>query len=86
MLYGAIFHCNLCRNGNWSHCKILLQATVGMSTPAALHGIECACYTGQSLCNLCCNGVARQVAKEIAPCNTTFKERAYDIDPNVKQE
>ena len=44
-----------------------------MSIPAALHGIESACYTGQSFCNLCCNCVTRKVAKEIAACNTTLK-------------
>ena len=43
-----------------------------MLTLAALHSIEFACYTGQSSCNLCRNGVVRHVAKEIALCTTTY--------------
>ena len=49
-----------------------------MSTPAALYGIECACYMAHSFCNLCRNGVARQAAKEIAPCNTTLSRGVLD--------
>ena len=47
--------------------KIVLQATVAISTFAALHSIAFACYMGQSFCNMHGNGVVRQIAKEIAP-------------------
>ena len=42
------------------------------SKKAALRSLEMICYTGQSGCNLYRNGVATQVAKEIAPCNTNL--------------
>ena len=46
------------------------------SKKAALHSLEMICYTGQSVYNLYRNGVATQVAKEIAPCNTSLTGEA----------
>ena len=67
-----------CYTVQWLHAgnrckKVEHSSTSGNrceSKKAALHSTEMSYYTGQPVCSLYCNGVATQVAKEIAPCNT----------------
>ena len=61
------------RNGDWKFLqslqKVELSSTscnVARNKNAARQVAEVTCYTVQFFSNLCCNGIARQVAEKIA--------------------